>query len=81
MIPNTNEITAFAHCCLCLEEMGATEIGCSPREYAELEVGFTDLGLQIWCKRHECNILHIDFEGHRHPTNDSRIGFPKLREV
>ena len=25
-------------------------------------------GLQVWCKRHETNILHVDFEGNT-PAN------------
>ena len=43
-------------------------MGMSPREYASLEVGFTKEGLQIWCKRHEVNVMHIDFQGQRHPA-------------
>ena len=37
--------------------------GQSPREYAQLEFGFTKPGVQVWCKRHEVNVMHIDFEG------------------
>lgn len=75
MIPNTNEIHSFVHCGLCLEEIHSPKLvgKHSPREYAQLEVGFTEVGLQIWCKRHECNVLHIDFEGQCHPSNSERI--------
>jgi hypothetical protein len=65
-IPATNEIVAFFHCMKCLDEKPD---GTSPREWAQLEVGFTPIGLQVWCKRHELNILHIDFEGLKHPAN------------
>ena len=64
-----NQIGAYMHCQLCLEELPA---GVSPRDYASLEVGFTVLGLQVWCKRHEANVLHIDFQGQKHPGNYSR---------
>ena len=66
MIPNTNEIKMFMHCGLCLEEMPD---GVSPREWGKLELGYTVLGIQVWCKRHECNVVHIDFEGQKHPAN------------
>jgi hypothetical protein len=65
-IPATNEIQLFIHCKKCLEELPE---GKSPREYAELEAGFTPLGVQIWCKRHEVNVVHIDFEKQKHPAN------------
>jgi len=80
MIPNTNEITSYLHCALCLEEfMNGAGGFAAPRDYAQTETGFTELGLQVWCKRHECNIVHIDFEGHCHPSNETRINFPKLK--
>ncbi len=66
VIPNTRGITMFMHCRRCLAEKSADQ---SPREFARLEVGFTEIGLQVWCVRHGCNVLHIDFEGQRHPAN------------
>jgi hypothetical protein len=65
-LPATNEIQQFFHCGLCLKEK---PLGVSPREWAQLEVGWTPFGVQIWCRRHECNIAHIDFEGIQHPAN------------
>ena len=35
----------------------------SLQEYSKLDVGFTNIGLQVWCRRHEINVCHIDFEG------------------
>ena len=55
-IPITNEINAFMHCRLCIEELPAGE---SPRSYARFDVGWTRLGLQVWCIRHEVNVLNI----------------------
>ena len=65
-IPSTCEIKMYFHCKKCLEERPAH---LSPQEWASNEVGFTVLGLQVWCKRHNVNVVHIDFEGHKHPAN------------
>lgn len=67
-IPNTNQIEMYFHCARCLAEKPD---GVSPREWAQNEVGFTVIGLQVWCKRHDLNICHIDFEGQCHPANTS----------
>jgi hypothetical protein len=63
-------IGAYIHCGLCLDELPAEE---SPQSFARLSVGFTRQGLQVWCVRHDCNVLHIDFEGRQHPANTVRI--------
>lgn len=68
-IPNTNEIIQFVHCGKCASQRPATR---SPRQWARLEVGMTPIGLQVWCKRCECNVFHIDFEGQHHPANCTR---------
>lgn len=65
-IPNSNMIECFFHCIKCINEIPANT---SPRDWASLEVGWTDLGLQVWCKRHEMNVIHIDFDGHQFYTN------------
>lgn len=66
-IPATNEIQMFVHCGKCLQSRPNS---ISPRDYAQLEVGFTPIGLQVWCKRHEVNVVHIDFEGQVHRASD-----------
>lgn len=75
-IPNSNEIVAFIHCGLCLEELKAiierTGQSQSPRTYTRFEVGWTKVGIQVWCRRHEVNVLHMDFEGLRHPANTTK---------
>lgn len=65
-IPKDNAIQMFFHCAKCIEEKPNNV---SPREWAQLEVGWTKLGLQVWCRRHERNVVHIDFEGQKHPAN------------
>lgn len=76
-IPNTCEITMFLHCGLCLAELKelwkkGEEV--SPRDYARTQTGYTVLGLQIWCNRHDCNVAHIDFQGKSpFPANCTRI--------
>tara|TARA_B100000965_G_scaffold295593_2_gene253763 strand:+ start:133 stop:387 length:255 start_codon:yes stop_codon:yes gene_type:complete len=31
-------------------------------DFMEFEVGFTMLGIQVWCRRHNKNVCHIDFQ-------------------
>lgn len=68
-IANTNEITTFLHCGQCLSELPDGE---SPQSYAQLEVGYTKEGLQVWCKRHNCNVIHLDFAGRKFHANTTR---------
>ena len=74
-IPNTNKITTFLHCAKCINELQEKaqkkEIIASPKMYARYEVGYTPIGIQVWCLRHNCNILHMDLEGQKHPANVS----------
>ena len=60
-----SEIKMFFHCALCMEELPE---GMSPQEYSITESGWTIQGFQVWCRRHNANIIHMDFEGHKHPT-------------
>ena len=61
-IPNTREIQAFMHCGQCLKENKGQSI----------EAGWTALGFQVWCRTHNANIVHVDFEGQKHPANTTR---------
>lgn len=63
---NNLEIGAYLHCGRCLKERPRD---ISPREWSMLEVGWTEKGIQVWCKRHECNVINIDFEGQQHPAD------------
>ena len=64
-----NAIELYLHCALCIAEMPR---GSSPKEWQRVNVGWTMVGIQVWCVRHDCNMLHIDFEGQRHPGNQCR---------
>jgi hypothetical protein len=66
---NRLQIVMYFHCKLCLDERPP---GTSPRDWAALEAGWTKKGLQIWCKRHEVNVIHIDFEGVKHIADTTR---------
>lgn len=57
--PNTKEIQMFMHCGLCIKE----------NKQQRIEAGWTPLGFQVWCRNHDCNIVHVDFEGQTHPAN------------
>ena len=74
-ITKERDIRAYMHCALCMDDFKAktnSTLGESPESYARLSVGFTPIGLQVWCVRHDCNVCHIDFEGHQHPANTAR---------
>jgi hypothetical protein len=58
-----NKIEMFFHCKQCMKELDNLEM--TPREYADLEAGWTKKGFQVWCKRHELNIIHVDFMGQK----------------
>jgi len=66
---NENCIVMHTHCGLCLESVPD---GVSPQEWRRVEVGWTRKGLQVWCLRHDCNIMHIDFDGVRHRADCTR---------
>ena len=66
IIPATNEIKLWFHCSNCLPDKPARR---SPAEWVRLEAGWTKLGVQIRCQRCDLNIIHIDFEGRKHPAN------------
>jgi hypothetical protein len=56
------EIGTFFHCRTCLEII---PVGVSPRDFAQLEVGWTPRGLQVWCRRHEKSVVNLDFKGQK----------------
>ena len=66
MITSDNDIHMYYHCGKCMNDRPSNT---SPSEWSSLEVGSTKLGIQVWCKRHQANILHVDFQGQKHPAN------------
>ena len=67
-----NNITEPMVCEACLKEYGALQNpDITLRDYVKVDVGFSQIGIQVWCQRHDKNICHIDFEGNR-PKADFR---------
>lgn len=60
-----NNISMYLHCGKCLNELPD---GVTPMEWSDVQAGWTKEGIQIWCNRHECNVVHIDFQGATHPA-------------
>jgi len=65
-LSNRNCISTYLHCGECLKEIPD---GVAPRDYQRIQTGFTEHGIQVWCTRHNLNVIHIDFEGREHPAN------------
>ncbi len=79
-LPNDMQIVGVVACGMCLHEVRSKKDAGEPvsnKDYARLTVGFTPKGLQVWCNRHEVNVLHVDFEGHKHPINTTARRDPK----
>lgn len=60
------QIQGFMHCANC---MSRKPDGISPAEWAKLECGWTQQGFQVWCRRCDVNVVHVNFEGQQHPAN------------
>tara|TARA_Y100000996_G_scaffold406614_1_gene383171 strand:+ start:118 stop:396 length:279 start_codon:yes stop_codon:yes gene_type:complete len=43
----------------------------SLQDYSKFDVGFTNRGFQVWCRRHEVNVCHFKF-GNKQPEADFR---------
>lgn len=61
----TNDIELFFHCKKCIDELPD---GLAPRDFVRIEAGWTKKGLQVWCVRHEENVISLDFMGQRVST-------------
>ena len=62
----SDRIVGFFHCAQCLRELSEIsrqDRSMSPSDFQEIQVGYTDVGIQVWCKRHNRNIAHFDLEG------------------
>tara|TARA_R100000541_G_scaffold29253_1_gene38412 strand:+ start:641 stop:892 length:252 start_codon:yes stop_codon:yes gene_type:complete len=60
-----NEIVGVMHCRKCLKEFDDQGMALliSPADYAALDVGWTPTGIQVWCRRHNYNVLSLTLEG------------------
>jgi hypothetical protein len=57
-------------CSRCADDVTEGRAGdVSMADYMMLDVGFSEIGLQVWCRRHDANVVHIDFEGRQPPTD------------
>lgn len=65
-VPAANSIQLFFHCRQCLEELPPDK---SPQEWSQTQAGWTKLGLQVWCNRHNCNVIHLDLQNFKLPAN------------
>ena len=65
-----NKIKKPVVCVKCSDEFqsGKTD-HYSLQDYLKIDAGFTERGLQIWCQRHQVNVCHIDFKGHKLETD------------
>jgi hypothetical protein len=57
IIENSLQIKANIYCAACLRERPDC---ITPQKWSRLDVGWTEHGLQVWCRRHDCNVLQID---------------------
>lgn len=64
-IPIENSIKLFFHCGKCAAKKPPR---LSLREWSKIEAGWTQIGFQVWCRRCEVNICHVDFQGIKHPA-------------
>ena len=65
--PVENQIEAYFHCAECLAELPKGE---SPKSYSQIQAGWTKKGFQVWCNRHDMNIMHVDFRGQKMSYSD-----------
>lgn len=71
-----NHIEMYMHCSRCIDEIPEGE---SPADFQRLDIGWTTDGFQVWCKRHNINVMHVDFEGTQHPALTSAPSEESLR--
>ena len=57
-------------CSRCADDVTYGRVGeVSMAEYMRLDVGYSSVGIQVWCRRHDANVVHIDFEGQDPPAD------------
>lgn len=61
-----NSIKQQVVCSKCESEyMAGYTDASSLQNYSKLDIGFSDIGIQVWCHRHDVNVVHIDFDGNK----------------
>lgn len=66
-IPMVNSIQLYFNCGLCMKSK-PPEL--SMEEWGSYMCGWTAIGFQVVCKRHRVNVMHVDFEGQAHPSEN-----------
>ena len=75
-----NRITQHVVCAKCeAEYLGGSTDSRSLQDYAKLDIGFTNIGIQVWCRRHNTNVVHVDFEGQKLKA-DFRCLEPRIQD-
>jgi hypothetical protein len=64
-----NGIVGYKHCHHCLAGLPPLT---SPAEWARLNIGVTKRGFQVWCVRHNVNVMEIDLLGQKIKIRDKR---------
>ncbi len=57
---NKPDIVSYIHCRECMFDWSQTTRSVSPAEFQDNEVGFTQRGIQVWCRRHDKNVISLD---------------------
>jgi hypothetical protein len=63
-----NQIKAFFHCKKCIVEKPYDQ---SPQSWQRIQAGWTVKGLQVWCTRHDCDVMNLDFLGQKISYSDN----------
>jgi hypothetical protein len=63
-----SKITHLFCCRLCIAEV---PLDIPLKQYQSVEMGMTEKGFQLWCKRHACNIVNIELNGSSWTWDDS----------
>ena len=59
-------INSHIVCNECIKELSTlSSSDINLKNFVKFEVGFTNLGIQIWCIRHNINVCHIDFDNNQ----------------
>jgi hypothetical protein len=56
------QIDMYLKCKKCFEEL---PVGTSMQEFATTQAGFTTTGIQVWCTRHNCEVVHLPYKQER----------------
>lgn len=62
MAKDKPDIVSYIHCRECMFDWSQTDKSISPAEFQDNEVGFTSTGIQVWCRRHDKNVISLDIK-------------------